>query len=195
VNELGIIGDIHGHVGTLSQLLDVVANQAGTLVFLGDYVNRGPESAQVIDLLLDLRDRTPCVFIEGNHDLAFRAALTGGFDEFLAMGGAATVRSYVDPPFEDVTTEFLEAVPESHRSFLEQLVPGFEDSEVVVAHSMPDRDGSGRFRIGGHVPQTELAPIFGPGHACVDTGCGTIPDGVLTCMLWPSRRWVSVPVG
>lgn len=193
MNEIGVVGDIHGHPYALVNLLEEIDGLVDTIVFLGDYVDRGPGSAQVLDVLLDAAGRLCCVFLEGNHDAAFRAALNGEFDAFLSLGGAATVRSYVTPPYRDVEREFVDAVPASHREFLEVLVPCHETQELLVGHALPDADGSGRFRVGGHAPQFGSVPTIGDDYAYVDTGCGTLEQGMLTCLLWPSRTWRSVP--
>lgn len=192
MNEIGIVGDIHGHPDELVALLTEIDGLVETIVLLGDYVDRGPGSAQVIDVLLEAAQRIRCVFLEGNHDVAFRAALNGEFDAFLALGGAATVRSYVTPPYRDVEREFVDAVPSRHIAFLDHLVPRYETSELVVSHVLPDVDGTGRFRVGGHAPQRGSVPTIEDDYAYVDTGCGTLEQGTLTCLLWPSRTWRSV---
>ena len=68
-----VIGDIHGCVDELDRLLDALAPAAGdTVVFLGDYIDRGPASKAVIDRLLRLRREGPrCVFLKGNHEDMF----------------------------------------------------------------------------------------------------------------------------
>jgi calcineurin-like phosphoesterase family protein len=194
VSETGIIGDIHGHPGPLRSLLDRIDGLVNTMVFLGDYVDRGPDSAQVIDTLLEAADSHSCVFLEGNHDAAFRAALHGDLDRFLLVGGAATVRSYVSPPYRDVERALVHAVPEPHQAFLHQLRPRYETNDLLVGHRLPEADGTSRFRIGGHAPQLCSVPTIGDDYAYVDTGCGTLDQGMLTCLLWPSLSWRAVPV-
>lgn len=194
MSQIGIIGDIHGRPGPIRSLLDHIDGLVDTIVFLGDYVDRGPDSAQVIDFLLEAADSHSCVFLEGNHDAAFRAALHGEFDRFLLLGGAATVRSYVSPPYGNVEREFVHAVPGPHRAFLHQLEPRYESADLLVGHVLPDADGTGRFRIGGHAPQLSSVPTIGEDYAYADTGCGTLDQGMLTCLLWPSLSWRAVPV-
>ncbi|HSD10614.1 MAG TPA: metallophosphoesterase family protein, partial [Candidatus Binatia bacterium] len=68
------VGDIHGCVDELSVLLDAIQPTGDDkLVFLGDYVDRGPSSRGVIDLLIELRDSGRCqtVFLRGNHEDMF----------------------------------------------------------------------------------------------------------------------------
>jgi serine/threonine protein phosphatase 1 len=63
------IGDIHGGLRALTQLLERIApTKDDTFIFLGDYVDGWSESAQVIDYLITMNDKYNCVFIKGNHD-------------------------------------------------------------------------------------------------------------------------------
>jgi serine/threonine protein phosphatase 1 len=77
-NRLLAIGDIHGHLEALKELLDKVQPTADDkVVFLGDYVDRGPNSQGVLDELLWFHERFPqTVFIRGNHEQMFMDALT-----------------------------------------------------------------------------------------------------------------------
>lgn len=63
------IGDIHGQLEKLRKLLGIVRPiQNDKLVFLGDYIDRGPDSKGVVDCLMELADQVPCVFLRGNHE-------------------------------------------------------------------------------------------------------------------------------
>jgi serine/threonine protein phosphatase 1 len=63
------VGDIHGHLDKLTSLLQIVKPTiTDQLVFLGDYIDRGPDPAGVIEYLLELDKRVPCVFLRGNHE-------------------------------------------------------------------------------------------------------------------------------
>jgi serine/threonine protein phosphatase 1 len=95
------IGDIHGELGKLERLLDGLPLERGDrLVFLGDYVDRGPDSAAVVSRLLELRRRVDCVFLLGNHEsmfldfLGWKGAAYFGGDAFLLNGGDRTLASY-----------------------------------------------------------------------------------------------------
>lgn len=194
MTETAIIGDIHGCTAALDALLAEAQRNTSRFVFLGDYVNRGPDSRGVIDRLIRLRsDGADCTFLAGNHDLAFHRALSGSFDEFLTMGGAATVRSYIDPPYHDVADEFRAAVPASHRRFLETMAVDFITDDLHVAHRPPAESISGRFVIAGHAPQQGSVPTVTGDAAYIDTGCGTVDGGTLTCFYWPSRSWDAYP--
>ena len=95
------IGDIHGELGKLESLLDTIGpGGADQLVFLGDYVDRGPESAAVVSRLIELRRHVDCVFLLGNHEsmfldfLGWKGAVYFGGDAFLMNGGDRTLASY-----------------------------------------------------------------------------------------------------
>jgi len=79
-NRLLAIGDIHGHLDALKTLLDKVQpTTEDKVIFLGDYVDRGPDSQGVLDELLWFNERFPqTVFIRGNHEQMFMDALTWG---------------------------------------------------------------------------------------------------------------------
>lgn len=64
-----VIGDIHGGLKALNQLLERAnVTKEDTLIFLGDYVDGWSQSAQVISRLMQLEESNPCIFIKGNHD-------------------------------------------------------------------------------------------------------------------------------
>lgn len=90
------IGDIHGCAATLEVLLDRLSvNGDDHLVFVGDYIDRGPNSKAVIDLLLELRQEHPCTFLRGNHEAFMLDYLDmDAFDLWRMNGGLATLSSY-----------------------------------------------------------------------------------------------------
>ncbi|MEI7833203.1 MAG: metallophosphoesterase, partial [bacterium] len=90
------IGDIHGMDGMLEKLLGCLP-EAGTLVFLGDYIDRGPGSRRVLDRLLALEQQRKCIFLRGNHEMLALDALKGDRQAelmWLFNGGAETVSEY-----------------------------------------------------------------------------------------------------
>ena len=92
-----VIGDIHGGLKALKQVLERAAvTSTDTLVFLGDYVDGWSESAQVIDFVIALSGKQTCIFIKGNHDVWCEEWLAGGIPDpnWLMHGGIATVTSY-----------------------------------------------------------------------------------------------------
>ena len=131
------IGDIHGHLRKLEHLIaQIQPTSADQLVFLGDYVDRGPESKGVIDSLIRLKEELPkTIFLRGNHDQMFLDAMVhkeirpaptlrdqsvsyqieaGGSDMmiFMANGGRKTMDSY----------EWGWDVPPQHIAFLESTI-------------------------------------------------------------------------
>ncbi|HET6569853.1 MAG TPA: metallophosphoesterase family protein, partial [Rhodothermales bacterium] len=90
------VGDIHGCAQTLDVLLKHLSPGADDhLVFVGDYVDRGPDSKGVIDRLLALREEVHCTFLRGNHEALMLSYLSGGdANLWWANGGVATLRSY-----------------------------------------------------------------------------------------------------
>ena len=97
-----VIGDIHGDLGQLERLLErlPVADAGDTVVFLGDYVDRGPDSRGVVERLIEVADAYPCEFLLGNHEsmlldyLGWEGPAYFGADVFLPNGGAETLLWY-----------------------------------------------------------------------------------------------------
>jgi serine/threonine protein phosphatase 1 len=105
VSRSFIFGDIHGDLAALERVLWQLPPLTGkdTLVFLGDYLDRGPASAQVIACVMQLSERTPArvVALRGNHEDAWLRVLDEGWDNFVATpknGTLATLRSFVGGP-------------------------------------------------------------------------------------------------
>lgn len=133
-----VIGDIHGCVDEVDRLLDALApGTSDTLVFLGDYIDRGPSPRAVIDRMLRLRHEGPrCVFLKGNHEDMFLAFMgeRGAYGEaFLFNGGEATLRSY---GVEGQSAESVAArVPSEHLEFLRSLAMRFEHGAFLCVHA------------------------------------------------------------
>ena len=152
-----VIGDVHGMCQPLRRLLDAVhaADADAALVFAGDYVNRGPDSKQVIDLLLTLpRAR----FCRGNHDDIFDLVLNGtcfapkaagetqaaAFQWFMDYGLDRTLHSYgigydwlratAAKPSADRLAHLAEVVPDAHRSFIRNLPSAVDGDGFFVTH-------------------------------------------------------------
>ena len=123
-----VIGDIHGCVAELSRLVEgLPLAQGDRLVFLGDYIDRGPDSRAVVSYLLSLQQdysAVEFVFLKGNHEdmLLSYLGLSGQHgDMFLANGGKATLASY-DIETDKATTEHaLSMIPASHLIFFQGL--------------------------------------------------------------------------
>src|SRR3954465_12751867 len=110
------IGDIHGCSAALDALLDAIRPRPeDTIVTLGDYIDRGPDSRGVLDLLIDLGRRCRLVPLLGNHDEMLLGVRTSRhpISWLVGMGGNATLDSY--GPARD-----LSLIPAEHFEFLER---------------------------------------------------------------------------
>src|SRR5262249_14253535 len=112
------IGDVHGCSAALDAVLESVRTRPDdTIVTLGDYINRGPDSRVVLDRLIELRRCCRLVPILGNHDQMLLDVRSGKYPIYwlLDMGGTATLDSY--GPGRD-----LDLIPEEHYEFLESCL-------------------------------------------------------------------------
>jgi serine/threonine protein phosphatase 1 len=199
MTEVGFIGDVHGCIDELQEIVAGAAERTSQLVFLGDYVNRGPDSRAVIEYLVNLKaSRLRCIFLSGHHDEAFRDAVVGdGLDRFLGMGGATTISSYIEKPYGDIRAQLQSVVPAAHLDFLASLQNVAQSSDYIGAHAeeyihreLGNQFNDARFRILGHGPQKDALPTVSRNVALIDTGCGTFEGGRLTCLFWPSLTWI-----
>ncbi|MBB1033634.1 hypothetical protein G6031_04430 [Dietzia sp. CQ4] len=195
--EHGFIGDIHGCVEQLDNVVSRARQCVSQIVFLGDYVNRGPTSREVIDYLLELQGSEDITtrFVKGNHDQAFLEAIVGdGFDNFLRLGGASTVVSYIGSARDNVLARFRASVPPDHVDFLQGLEDEVVLNGVTATHRTSNNETRAKsadgFTVYGHSPQRDNIPVIHKTAAFIDTGCGTLEDGQLTCLFWPSLTWI-----
>ncbi len=135
--RLFAIGDIHGCVDELTAMLSTVAPARGdTVVFVGDYIDRGPAARGVIELLLELRRGSAAeyVFLKGNHEdmmLSF-LGLPGHYGEsFLFNGGAPTLESYG----VQEGAPALERIPPGHVDFLKTLATSYLHPPYLFVHA------------------------------------------------------------
>ena len=142
--RLFAIGDIHGCPDELEAILKAVKPGAGdTVVFIGDYVDRGPSARDVVERLIEFSNE-PCesVFLKGNHEdmMLSVLGLTGNYGEsFLLNGGAATLESYgVDPADLERAAE---RIPERHLNFFRNLAVSYLRPPYLFVHAgvMPAR--------------------------------------------------------
>jgi serine/threonine protein phosphatase 1 len=190
--DIVFVGDIHANLPALRGLLLAMAERPAVhVVFLGDYINKGADSAAVIEHLLDLRDEGLATLIAGNHELAFLEALvTGDLSAFLKMGGAMTIRSYVERPVgPDVYAGLVAHLPTRHFAALGEMQMEYEAAGVVARH-VAGKSVDGRYEVSAH-RFVGLTPEIGPAGARIDTGCGSI-DGRLTALYWPSLTYIQV---
>ncbi|MEX2615332.1 MAG: metallophosphoesterase family protein [Alphaproteobacteria bacterium] len=149
------VGDIHGHVDRLAELQSLIADDAATaperrrvVVYVGDYFDRGPDSASVIDRLIDRPiSGFDSVFLKGNHEDIVLKFLDGDLESganWIAFGGDATLRSYgVDcqgamPDYSDLVAHrqaFAANFPARHRRFLETLSLSHVEGDYAFVHA------------------------------------------------------------
>ena len=131
------IGDIHGHLSALQALVAQLPT-APPLIFLGDYIDRGPESAGVIDYLVRLATQRPCRFLRGNHEALLISASLDGDDAapWLMNGGPATLRSYSTDEWSWRDAPDRAAfLPAEHLDFLQNLENYVEDRSHIFVHA------------------------------------------------------------
>ena len=203
-NRLLAIGDIHGCLIQLQRLLEEVRPTADDqVVFLGDYIDRGPDSAKVIQELITFQEKFPqTVYLRGNHEQMFLDFLKGEDSTmFLMNGGDATLASY--------RACKLWPLPGKHLDFLKWLKYWHETEQFIFVHAglrpgvppaeqQPDDllwirgdflDSDydwGKIIVYGHTPCQE--PLITLTRVGLDTGC--VYGRVLTCCdLLTGRIW------
>jgi serine/threonine protein phosphatase 1 len=146
------IGDIHGDLEALEKALALLPalDKEDTVVLLGDYVDRGPDSARVIDFVRhDLPKRVPgkLVVLRGNHEDGWLRVASGGWPEFVIPvpnGCLAMLRSYQRrevkedeiPSREDLATMQLgEFIPTDVIDWMEALPYFYEDEHAIYVHA------------------------------------------------------------
>ena len=135
------VGDIHGERELLVELLaSLPLRQGDRLVFVGDYVDRGPDSRGVVETLIELSERHPCTFLCGNHEsmfldfLGWRRTEYFAGDAFLANGGDRTLASYGYFDRKDPASDSFE-LPPSHERFFRELKLWHMDGDYLFVHA------------------------------------------------------------
>ncbi len=180
------VGDIHGCDTALDTLLNQLQlTSDDTLIVLGDYVDRGPGTRQVIDRLIELKDACHLVHLLGNHEELMLEALFRGRSSmmWLQNGGLQALESYGVGP---------EAIPQAHVEFIESSYMYWETETDIYVHANVDPavpldaqtpyylrwlrltgnepvHPSGRRVICGHTPQTNGFPKVFDGWVGLDT--------------------------
>lgn len=142
------VGDIHGCATLLDELLEKIAKDAGglenaRLVFLGDYVDRGPDSKGVLDRLIELQAGEPAtVFLKGNHEAVMLDFLADPNQMlyWLDWGGEETLMSYglrgvLRRSPEDLGEELAEKMPGAHLDFLHSLALTHIEGDYLFVHA------------------------------------------------------------
>lgn len=215
-----VIGDIHGCARELDTLLAALRLDAGdTIAFVGDYIDRGPESRRVVDILLALRqqDDLESIFLRGNHeDMCLSYIGRGGRwgESWHLNGGIATLKSYgIDARLPG--DETLARLPREHVEFFESLQLSWLGEGYLVVHAgiRPGRPLAEQEEedllwireefiqrahslpetvIFGHTPQRRVFVDL-PYKIGIDTGC--VYGGTLTCLELESSTLYQVTYG
>lgn len=180
------LGDVHGCDVALQTLLDrVELRPDDTVIVLGDVIDRGPRSKEVIDILLDLAERCQLISLMGNHEEMMLEALAHQrpIRDWLDLGGSETLLSYGG---------IIDDIPDRHRAYLASMLDYWETETDIFVHASlhPEQPMSeqrtDRLRwktlrgielphcsdkrvICGHTPQPGEPLVF-DGWICIDTG-------------------------
>ncbi len=207
------IGDVHGCAYELRNLLNQLPlTPDSTVVFLGDYIDRGAHSRDVVDTILELRKQCNVVCLMGNHESMFLNFLDNPGSEraglFIVNGGSATLASYADDNGNYV-------FPEEHLAFFRELKMHHEDDHHFFVHAgvpdipLSDLDDTihgkkmlwirgaflkseydwGKVIVHGHTPVSEVD--IRENQINVDTGCVFMRS--LSAIALPGQQVFSVP--
>jgi len=135
MGKIFAVGDIHGSFDRLQELMQKIPIDFArdTLVFIGDYIDRGPASVEVVDYLIDLKKRVPeIIFLKGNHEDMLEKYLDGT-DRFtyLLNGGQNTLDSYLSRNLESE----LYPIPPEHMEFFKGLRLYYETEAYIFVHA------------------------------------------------------------
>lgn len=205
------IGDIHGCLTMLQELVSKLPLDGRTdrIIFIGDYIDRGAQSREVVDFIIDLKRRCKHVTcLLGNHEEMLMNYLEGHDEEsrsiFFVNGGRATALSY---GYRGGKGDEIIKVPRQHREFFKTLLPLYETEDYLFVHAglRPGTDPArqdrrdllwirdefihstfdfGKTVIFGHTPFS--VPLMEDNKIGIDTGA--VYGGNLTCIELPSRR-------
>jgi serine/threonine protein phosphatase 1 len=199
------IGDVHGSLRKLHRLTErckrYADGQAITFVFLGDYIDRGPESAGVISHVIDLQTRLPkqVIALKGNHEAIAIDVIDGVMpaDHWLSQGGAETLRSY--------GVHNAGELPSAHVHWMRSLPLSYDDGRRFFVHAgidpdkpfnaqrgtdlfwirepfLSDRRDHGRLIVHGHTPTKGRNPDLRANRLNIDTGA--VFGGPLTAAIF-----------
>lgn len=195
------IGDIHGCNTALTTLLrQVKPGPHDQIVFIGDYIDRGPASREVIDTLLGLEKSGSPVFLRGNHEVMILEAREDSLKANLwqSYGGLEALYSYG----AEYHPDWAQTIPKTHWNFFERTGRYFETDKHIFVHGCLDPEldlseqpdwllfwerfdrlqphKSGKRIICGHTPQRSGLVNDVGFAACIDTE--PAGGGWLTCL-------------
>jgi serine/threonine protein phosphatase 1 len=204
------IGDIHGCLDKLLEIMSLIDADLDrdAFVFMGDYIDRGPNSFEVIEYLIDLKKRCrDVVFLKGNHEDMLEKYLSGPDKyTYLANGGWDTLNSYMAQSLSDEPS-----IPVKHLRFFESLDLFYETDGYIFVHAglrehialgmqtpddllwirnefiLSDYD-FGKQVVFGHTPFLE--PLVRPNKIGIDTGA--VYGNALTCVKLPALEFYTV---
>ena len=207
-----VMGDLHGRYDLLQKALNEVAPQAseGRLVFLGDYIDRGPDSAALLERLIELKQKRPdSIMLMGNHEKVLLELLDSPnhywTDSFLLNGGQATLDSY------GLSLSKVRKIPASHQQFLRGLPLYHLDADYLFVHAglrpgipLEQQKSSDLLTIRHDFFNSSypFKPIVVFGHTafprpflkkyCLGIDTGAVYGQYLTCALLPQMRFFKV---
>jgi len=211
MGKIFAIGDIHGTASKLDNLMSMMTINAkeDTLVFIGDYLDRGPDPKGVIDSILEIiKSMDHVVCLRGNHEQMFLNYYCEGKEEELFMhnGGITTLISY---GFKGAGGKQNMIIPESHMDFLTNLQPYYETDDYIFVHAglrpgialtqqnitdllwiryefINSPYDFGKMIIFGHTPISLTIPFIEKNKVGIDTGA--VFGGKLTCLELPAMK-------
>jgi serine/threonine protein phosphatase 1 len=155
--EIFAVGDIHGRSDLLAALIDEAAREPKlrdkrAIIFLGDLVDRGPDSLSAIDLAIGAKARVgadEAVALMGNHETMMRLALDpetpwvdaiDAFETWIANGGDQTIAEFLktrEPPkdLDDLLTEARASLPPRVQAWLSSLRTSWRSGSVLFVHA------------------------------------------------------------
>ena len=210
MNKIFAIGDIHGCLGKLQSLIQNINAdpEKDTIVFIGDYIDRGSAPREVVDYVIKLKaEYKNVVCLLGNHEYMFLRYLDGLDEEmYLCNGGSATLLAYAIS-LSETPRKRKAKIPREHLKFFESLLPHYETDNYIfvhaglkpglilsqqtihnllwVRHEFIDTDYDfGKMIVFGH---THLSyPLIMPNKIGIDTGA--VYGGKLTCVEFPAVK-------
>lgn len=199
------VGDIHGCYDKLVRLMKKLdfRPDVDTLVFLGDYVDRGEQTADVVQYVMELSETSGGVVpLKGNHEQLFLSYLAGREEyAFLLNGGVQTLSSYGG----------AEGIPTRHKQFIEGLKNYYETQDYIFVHAglrpetpldrqtaqdmlwiradfIHSDHNHGKRVVFGHTPMVK--PLVAKNKIGIDTGA--VFGGKLTCLILPEIKFIQV---